>query len=121
MKTKPKPRPKRRINSKRKGKDGEQEAANVLSEIFGVSCRRGQQFSGLEGKDVVGLPGLHVEVKRVEKLCLYDSLDQATRDAAEGELPIVVHRPSGKPWVAIVELTKLPQLATLLFLTRAAQ
>lgn len=39
---------------------------------------------------MVGLPGVHIEVKRTERLDLYGALDQARRDARPGELPIVV-------------------------------
>ncbi len=49
-------------------------------------CRRGQQYCGCSGAaDVVGLPGIHIECKRVERLNLHDAMDQAVRDA--GALP----------------------------------
>lgn len=99
--------------SKRKGKVGERELAGELSRLFGVACRRGVQYSGLGGDDVVGLPGVHVECKRTERLALYAALGQAIADA-EGrepsEVPIVAHRANGKPWVAIVRLDDLPAL-----------
>ena len=56
--------------SKRKGSSGELEVAKELSRLFDVACRRGQQYSGIEGKDVVGLPGVHVESKRCEQLSI---------------------------------------------------
>lgn len=40
------------INSKAKGAKGERELANKLKE-YGYKCRRGQQYNGLEGEDVV--------------------------------------------------------------------
>lgn len=55
------------MNSNRKGKEGERELANLLKS-HGYDCRRGQQFCGSNGDaDVVGLPGIHIECKRVEK------------------------------------------------------
>ena len=55
-------------NSRQKGARGERELAAVLRE-HGFECRRGQQFCGANGDaDVVGLPGIHIECKRVESL-----------------------------------------------------
>jgi hypothetical protein len=97
--------------SRDKGKRGERSAARELSRVLGVPARRGQQFSGVEGKDVVvDLDGLHVEVKRTEKLSLYPAIEQAHRDAAAGEVPLVLHRRNGKPWLVILELEDLKNL-----------
>ncbi len=97
--------------SRSKGARGERQAARELSRVLGVPARRGQQFSGVEGKDVVvGLDGLHVEVKRCEKLSLYPAIEQARRDAGTGEVPLVLHRRNGKPWLVILELEDLKNL-----------
>ena len=56
------------MNSRRKGAEGERELARVLQE-YGFDSRRGQQYCGANGDaDVVGLQGVHIECKRVEKL-----------------------------------------------------
>ena len=55
------------MNSKQKGKRGELELAKKLQE-YGFEARRGQQYSGIGGDDVVGLEGVHIECKRVEPL-----------------------------------------------------
>lgn len=83
--------------SREKGKRGERELASKLRE-YGYECRRGQQYSGLEGEDVIGLPGIHIECKRVEKLNIYDSIDQAKRDAT-GSIPAVFHRKNNCEWL----------------------
>ena len=71
----------------------------------GFDARRGQQYSGAAGDaDVIGLPGVHLEVKRVEALRLWDALAQAKRDARPGELPVVVHRKSRCEWVIVQPL-----------------
>ncbi len=106
---------------RKKGKVGEREVAKALSRLFGVECRRGQQYSGLGGEDVVGLSGVHVECKRVEQLSLYKAIEQATSDAQGDDIPVVIHRRSKKPWVAIVELDKLPALVVQLYLTLASE
>ena len=91
-----------KINSKRKGKRGELEWARFCRDQ-GYDVRRGQQYSGIGGADCVGLPGIHQEVKRVNRLNLYDALGQAKRDAPEGQIPIVAHRRDHCPWVVIMD------------------
>jgi len=84
-------------NSRNKGAAGEREFAKLCREQ-GYDCRRGQQFSGIEGEDVVGLPGIHIEVKRVEALNVGSAMEQSARDC-QGKIPIVAHRKNGKPWL----------------------
>ena len=100
--------------SKRKGNRGELELSKVLSRLFDAECRRGQQFSGIEGRDVVGLDGVHVECKRTESLRLYPAMAQAERDATEGDVPIVCHRRNHQAWIAVVKLSDLPRLVKAL-------
>ena len=86
------------MNSRTKGKRGELEAAHLLKE-YGYDARRGQQFCGANGDaDVVGLPDIHLEIKRVEKLNIDDALSQSIRDARENEIPIVMHRKNRTEW-----------------------
>ena len=90
--------------SRNKGKTGERELANILKE-HGYNARRGAQYCGANGDaDVVGLPGIHIEVKRTETLSLYTALEQAESDAREDEIPVVFHRRNRKRWVVIMEL-----------------
>lgn len=92
------------INSKRKGKVAEIEIAHILQER-GYDARRSQQFCGSNGDaDVVGLPGVHIEVKRTESLSLYKALEQSKNDARDNEIPVVFHRKNHQKWVAIMEL-----------------
>lgn len=95
---------KRKMNSREKGAAGERELAEKLRE-YGYSARRGQQFSGANGDaDVVGLPGYHIECKRVEKLNIDTAMEQSIRDAREGETPIVCHRKNRKEWLVTIRL-----------------
>ena len=90
------------MNSRAKGKAGELECAAFLRE-HGFDARRGRQFQGgADSPDVIGLPGCHVEVKRVEKGSLYDWLAQAMRDAPKGKTPVVLHRRNREKWVALL-------------------
>lgn len=92
------------MNSRSKGKRGELELSKKLRG-YGYECRRGQQFSGANGDaDVVGLPGIHIECKRVEKLNIYDAIDQSRRDAKRHELPAVFHRKNDCDWLVTMRL-----------------
>lgn len=86
------------MNSRDKGKRGELELAHILRE-YGYDSRRGQQFSGISGDaDVVGLPGIHIECKRVEKLNINKAMEQAVRDSRTHEKPTVFHRTNREKW-----------------------
>ena len=92
------------MNSRDKGKRGELELSKKLRE-YGYECRRGQQYSGASGDaDVIGLPGIHIECKRVEKLNIYDAIDQSKRDARTGEIPAVFHRKNDCDWLVTMRL-----------------
>lgn len=92
------------MNSRQKGATGERELSHILRE-HGYNCRRGQQYSGANGDaDVIGLPGVHIECKRVEKLNLYDSMSQSVRDTREGEIPAVFHRKNREEWLVTMRL-----------------
>ena len=99
-----------KVNGNAKGKRGERELAAKLTEILGQTCRRGQQYSGIEGEDVVGVDGLHIECKRTETLSLYPAMEQAVRDAQSGSVPVVCHRRSRKPWLLVVRLEDVLKL-----------
>lgn len=92
------------MNSREKGKRGELQAAKVLKE-YGYETRRGQQFSGANGDaDVVGLPGIHLEIKRVEKLNISKAMQQSIQDAKDGEMPVVMHRRNREIWLVTMPL-----------------
>lgn len=91
-------------NSRAKGANGERELANLLKER-GYTARRGQQYCGANGDaDVVGLEGIHIECKRVERLNIDDAMAQAVADAREGEVPAVFHRKNRKGWLVTMSL-----------------
>jgi Holliday junction resolvase len=97
------------MNSRRKGKTGELELAHFLSE-HGFASRRTSQFCGrptngeaTDASDVVGLPGFHVECKRVENLNVQKAIEQAVRDAAGRLTPVVFHRRNRKDWLVTIQ------------------
>lgn len=92
------------VNSRRKGAKGERELANKLKEC-GFNARRGQQYSGANGDaDVVGVPGVHIECKRVENLNISKAMQQSERDAPKGKTPMVFHRKNREPWYVTMRL-----------------
>ena len=64
------------INSKAKGKGGELEWSRVCR-AEGYDVRRTAQFCGNTGMaaDCIGLPGIHQEIKRVERLNITDAME----------------------------------------------
>lgn len=92
------------INSRAKGAVGEREIANILKE-HGYNTRRGVQFCGANGDaDVVGLPHIHIECKRVERLIIEKAMEQSRSDARENEIPVVMHRKNRQPWLVTMDL-----------------
>lgn len=92
------------MNSKQKGKRGELEIAHILRDR-GYEARRGEQYCGANGDaDVIGLPGIHIEVKRVERLNIEEAMQQSKVDAREKEIPVVFHRKNGKEWLCTLRI-----------------
>lgn len=90
--------------SRDKGKRGERMWAAVCRDHGFTDARRAAQYSGREGQaaDVVGLPGVHMEVKFVEHLKLRDAVEQSLRDTAaagKNEVSIVAHKKSNCGWL----------------------
>jgi len=86
-----------------KGKRGEREVVDLIKQ-YGFEARRGQQFKGTpDSPDVIhNIINTFIEVKFREKFSLYPALEQAHGEA-KGQIPVVFHRRSSKPWVAILD------------------
>ncbi len=97
------------INAILKGKQGEREWAKWLREkLCCVGARRGQQYNGVDGEDVVhGIPNTHCEVKRDERLNINKAMSQAIRDSKGGSVPYVAHRKNKTPWLITVRAEDL--------------
>lgn len=98
-----------RINSRQKGAAAERELASFLRD-HGWDARRGVQFAGSpDSPDVIGLPGWHIECKRVEKLNMRDAVAQAEGDSG-GKPWVVMHRWNHGIWLATVKGTAFLRL-----------
>ncbi len=98
-------------SSQRKGADGERELAEILKE-YGHDIQRGGSLSYGEVPDLTGLPGIHIEVKRVERLNIQEAMNQSIRDAERFKdgMPAVFHRRNRQPWLVTVRLTDFMKL-----------
>lgn len=92
-------------SQQRKGADGERELARILTG-YGYDMRRGGSLSFGEVPDLVGLPGIHIEVKRVERLNVPEAMGQAVRDSDRFKdgVPALFHRRSRSPWLVTMKL-----------------
>ena len=120
------------MNSRAKGARAERQWRDELR-ANGYAARRGQQFAGSpDSPDVVcdELDWIHFEVKAVERLNIWDAMDQARRDArksreqkaesrkgedhltpslspsGEGDptskVPVVAHTRNFRPWLITI-------------------
>ena len=92
------------MNSKQKGNRGEREFAE-LCRANGFDASRNPQYGygGVDNPDVRGLEGIHIEVKRTEKLNIHTAMQQAIQDAGAAAVPIVAHRRNGAPWLITMQ------------------
>lgn len=98
-----------------KGFAYENEVANYISYVARIRCTRlpmsggGISINGAGLADLIGTPGLHLELKRVEKLNIRAALRQATDSVnarTTTDMPVVITRQSRmKTGDSIVALT----------------
>lgn len=90
--------------SKNKGERGELLLRDELHGYGFESVHRGSVFQGTS--DLVGLPGIHVECKFVEKLNIRSALVQAEIEAEKRQdgIPTVFSKTSRKPWIVTMNL-----------------
>ena len=91
--------------SQRKGRAGELELARLFQE-YGYNVRPGQAVSYGATPDLMGLPGVHIECKRNERLNVPEAMEQAIRDAEKFQdgVPAVFHRRNRGPWLVTQRL-----------------
>ena len=101
------------MNSKAKGGRGEREWAEFCREHGFTEARRGVQFKGgFDSPDVTGLPGIHQEIKRVEKLNIHEAMKQSIRDSEGKAIPIVAHRRNREEWLVTMRAEDWMRLYT---------
>lgn len=101
--------------SRSKGARGELEIVALLQDNGWTRARRTHdgRDQALRGDIANGPQGVHIEVKRQERLSVPAALAQIERDAAPLDLPVLIHRPSRCDWMATIPLSELLPLLRL--------
>src|SRR5205807_3693116 len=93
-----------------KGAAGEREVAAIFR-AHGFDCDRVPNSGGLRLKgDLYGELPVHVEVKRQERLQLWQWWGQAASDAGVKQRPVVAFRRNRSEWLAVVRLVDLVEV-----------
>lgn len=91
--------------SQRKGRAGELELAKIL-QTYGYDVQPGQAVSYGAMPDLTGLPHVHIECKRSERLNIHAAMAQAVRDADHFQdgAPTVFHRRNRMGWLVTMRI-----------------
>ncbi len=103
------------LTERRKGAAAERETIALIREAGWPHARRTSDGRGQVGRgDVAGGPvGVHIEVKRQERLNVPAALTQVRSDADPLDIPVLIHRPSRSEWMATLPLSDLLPLLVL--------
>ena len=95
---------KRGRSARNKGAGAERELARLIRDNYGYEVHRGKVF--YKESDIVGLDGIHMEVKRVEKLNVSKVMKQAIEEAEKRQdgVPTVFHRRNNEGWLVTMQL-----------------
>lgn len=89
------------INSRNKGRAGEQEIARILRDELNIEVTRNwQQQAAQGGVDIIGIPGWAIEVKRAKKFSKDWWTQTAAQAARTGENPVLIYRLDYQTWRA---------------------
>jgi hypothetical protein len=95
------------LNSRQKGKRGELEARNYVREHWhSPQCIRSAQAGGAFAADLLNAgEGLHVEVKRRQRIAATHFMKQAEQDCGDMEVPVVLMREDNYPtWMVMFRI-----------------
>lgn len=87
-----------------KGARYELELVHILRDFYGYPVRRGYVFQ--HESDVIGLQGVHIECKAVERLNIRKAYKQAVEEALERAdgVPVVFHHKAREGWLVTMSL-----------------
>ena len=93
-------------SSQQKGSRGERELVEILNG-YGYQTQRGGSETFGTIPDIIGLPEIHIECKRCEKVRLSEWMNQAVKDSERfGDgLPAVFHRKNRSDWLVTMKLS----------------
>lgn len=100
---------------RRKGAVGEREIVRILKDAGWTRAERTSNGRAQHARGDIanGPPGVHIEVKRQERLNVPRAFRQIESDANPLDIPVLVHRPSGQDWIASLPLDELLPLLKL--------
>lgn len=77
-----------------------------ILQAHGIPAEPGKPVSFGETPDVIGIPGIHPEIKRVERLNVPEAMAQAVRDSEKFRdgTPTLFHRRNRSPWLVTMRL-----------------
>lgn len=92
-------------SQQKKGRNGELELVKVLND-YGFQVTPGRVLTFGSEPDIVGLKGIHIEVKRVERLNVSEAMKQAVRDSEKFNdgMPCLFHRRNRESWLVTMRL-----------------
>ena len=92
--------------SQKKGRNGELEIVRIF-QANGIDAQPGQAVSYGATPDVVNIPGVHPEIKRVERLNVPEAMAQAVRDSEKFRdgVPVLFHRRNRQDWLCTMRMT----------------
>lgn len=87
-----------------KGARYELELVHILRDFYGYPVRRGYVFQ--HESDVIGLQGVHIECKAVERLNIRKAYKQAVEESLERAdgVPVVFHHKNREGWLVTMSL-----------------
>lgn len=102
-------------SSKARGKRGELDLVHSLRDAGFPDVKRTVQYCGKATgtADVIGLPGIHVEVKNVQRLNIWEALAQSKRDSeanGNGDIAAVFFKRNRSGWYVAVPLSDFIRL-----------
>ena len=104
-------------SSKARGKRGELSLVHALRDAGFTEARRTAQYCGKAGtSDVVGIEGLHVEVKNQERLNIWSALAQSQKDTeadGNGDIPAIFFKRNRSGWYVALPLPNFIKLYKL--------
>lgn len=93
-------------SQQRKGRTGELEIVKIFQD-YGIKAKAGDAASFGRTPDVVNIPGIHPEIKRVEKLNVPVAMEQAVKDSEKFEdgVPVLFHRRNRHGWLCTMRMS----------------
>lgn len=91
-------------SNRRRGADAERRVAEIIRDTWGYPVRRGQVFN--KEPDVVGLSGIHLEVKYQEHLNVRKAMNQSIEasERYQDGMPVVIHGKAREEWLVTMRL-----------------